>query len=407
MMNTRTIAMVSLVSTASMTTGCYSTWDLTPKGVVALDGFRTGQPIAISTTTNETIIFRDDSSLRFKAANGQETEAKFQSIAVEGSIFTGVEKEKGSRYVIDLSQMRSVQADVFSPGKTALATTGIVVLGVPTVAFAGLLIAIAASGGIGGGRPLRVAGRDEPLRASLHADPHARPRRPALRHAHEATRARVFAHWAKEASAEAASIPAFIALARDLQKASAPENLVRAVLRAAREEATHTELCTALANEHAELPIFASAPATPPPMDANLEALLQRIALEAFWDGCVAEGAAATVARRSLVETRNATTRLALETIARDEHEHAQLSRDIVAFCLSAGGSAVRRALGESLEDKRSAEEAALSALNITQEEGGKVDGDFLVHCGLPGDDLLHLARVENWERSVKLLTNA
>ncbi len=406
MMNTRTIAMVSLVSTASMTTGCYSTWDLTPKGVVALDGFRTGQPITISTTTNETIIFRDDSSLRFQAANGQQTEAQFQSIEVDGSIFTGVEKEHGSRYVIDLAQMRGVQANVFSPGKTALATTGIVFLGVPPVAFA-VLIAIAATGGIGGGRPLRVAGRDEPLRASLHADPHARPRRPALRHAHEATRARVFAHWAKEASAEAASIPAFIALARDLQKASAPENLVRAVLRAAQEEATHTELCTALANEHAELPIFARAPATPPPMDANLEALLQRIALEAFWDGCVAEGAAASVARRSLVETRDATTRLALETIARDEHEHAQLSRDIMAFCLSAGGSAVRRALGESLEDKRSAEEATLSALNTTRDEGGKVDGDFLVHCGVPGDDLLHLARVENWERSVKLLTNA
>ena len=67
-----------------------------------------------------------------------------------------------------------------------------------------------------------------------------------------------------------------------------------------------------------------------------------------------------------------------------------------------------RLALGESLEDKRSAEEAALSALNITWEEGGeKADGYFWVHCGVPGDESLHVERLESWERRVKMLTNA
>ena len=186
--------------------------------------------------------------------------------------------------------------------------------------------------------------------------------------------------------------------------ASAPASLIHAALRAAREEATHTELCTDLANDHADTPIMAVAPPTPIHTDDNNESLLQRLALEAFWDGCVAEGAAAVTARRSAPITKDETTRLALQTIARDEHEHAKLSQQILAFCLSAGGRPVRHALMESFDRKRATEETALAERESWAEESG-IDDDFLGQCGVPSAAMLHEARIETWEKSTGLLT--
>jgi hypothetical protein len=401
-----TLVMVTLVSAASATTGCYSTWDLTPEGVLHLDGYREGLEVKLKAAGNEEITYRHDSQLRFTAVDGSQAQLGFRSIEIEGPTFTGVESEKGAQVIVDLSRTSAVQARTFSPAKTAIAATAITVGSLPLAAMTGFFILIAAGGGgIGGGRPLRVAGRAEAVRASLLVDTHAR-RRPRRHHGHianETTRARVFAHWAKEASAESASIPAFLALARDLQMASAPANLVHAALRAAREEATHTELCTDLANDHAVTPIMAAAPPTPIHTDDDNESLLRRLALEAFWDGCVAEGAAAVTARRSAPMTKDETTRLALQTIARDEHNHAELSQQIVAFCLSTGGRSVRHALMESFDRKRAAEEAGLAERESRAEESG-VDDDFLGHCGVPSAAMLHEARIETWEKSTGLL---
>lgn len=403
------LAMASLVSAAAATTGCYSTWDLTPQAIVKLDGYRVGQEVHLETADHEKITYRHDSSLRFQGNHGAEAQAQFQSIEIDGPILTGVEKEKGTRYIIDLRQINSVQAQTFSPGKTAVAVTAGVALGAPVVAFGGLMVAIMASGGIGGGRPLRAAGEDDPIAARLLLDLHNTRRRSRIlsRHVDANIRARIFAHWAREASAECASVPAFLAIARDLKRASAPENLIRAALQAAREEANHTALCTDIANMHADEAIITQAPDVPRATDESLEALLERMALESFWDGCVAEGAAAVGARRSALSARDAETRLALGTIARDEHEHARLSRDILAFCLSAGGTSIRRALRASFEAKRAEEEALLSAPDEAREGDGNIDDDFLAHCGVPNENSKREARIEAWERSLNVIALA
>ena len=404
-MGTRSaLAMVTLVSVASSTSGCYSTWDLTLQGVLKLDGFRQGQKIPLKTAGGEDITFRDDSSLYFYASDGTETDAKFRSIQVSGATFTGVEQQKGSTIIVDLSRMHTIQAVEYSPKKTALVAT---VLGAPVAAF-GTLVLLYAMVGVAGGRPLRVAGHDAPVAAPIFWDPRMlrKTRRGTARQDDETTRARVFSHWAKEASAECASIPAFLALARDLQKASAPASLVRAVLRAAKEEAAHTDLCTALANAHSDAPIAAFTPPTPMHADGNVDVLLQRLALEAFWDGCIAEGAAANLARRASHTSRDPMTRLALQTIARDESEHAQLSRDILAFCLAAGGRSVRNALGASLERKRPSEEAELSAHSLAPEDAD-VDVDFLADRGVPSAAVTHAAHIETWEKNVASVAHA
>lgn len=91
---------------------------------------------------------------------------------------------------------------------------------------------------------------------------------------------------------------------------------------------------------------------------------------------------------------------LAMQTIARDESGHAELSRDILAFCLSAGGRSVRNALRESFERRRASEETALSEFNDGSNEDAQLDTDFLTHYGVPTDELVHASRVETWEKN-------
>src|SRR6185436_11298871 len=158
------------------------------------------------------------------------------------------------------------------------------------VALVATLIATLASSGSSGdsyygGRPLRTAPGGPRLQAPLVLDRRGRASRCGGRRSRspmgdEATHRRLFAHWANSASGECASIPAFLALARDLRLASAPTALARRALRAAREEANHTELCAALASEHAPWPIATKIPDVPPNEDKDFEALLERLALE-------------------------------------------------------------------------------------------------------------------------------
>jgi hypothetical protein len=217
-----------------------------------------------------------------------------------------------------------------------------------------------------------------------------------------ATRARLFAHWASEASAECASVPAFLALARDLELASAPTGLVDDARRAAREEATHTVLCAELAGDHAPLPITADAPPTPPSTDGDPQSLLVRLATEALWDGCVAEGVAAAVARRAVVLAGDEATRRALLTIARDEQGHAELARQVLAYCLSAGGRPIRDALVQSFETGRADEEARLDLGEDGNESS--IDEDLARRHGLAGNDVVRAARAEVWGSTLSML---
>lgn len=109
------------------------------------------------------------------------------------------------------------------------------------------------------------------------------------------------------------------------------------------------------------------------------------------------------MARRSVAKAKNAATRTALKVIARDEQGHADLARGIIAFGLSAGGNSLRRALGESVEQRRAEEEARLNEWTAASTYD-LMDEDVLREHGLAGEDVERLARIETWEKSVSML---
>lgn len=394
------LALVTLVSAATTTTGCYSTWDLTPQGVVGLNLFRDGDAVTMRSANMEEVDFTSSTKLIFHRVDGATREHSFKSISVDGPNFSGIDSE-GSRVEIDLSQLKNVQARNISGGKTALLTTGIVA---GSILFGATVFYVIVANSVVAGRPLHLGGCDEPVGADLVFDMQRRRlSRPHLaQRIDDATRQRIMMHWARATRMEGASVPAFLALARDLRRASAPDSLVRAALQAAREEAVHTALCTNLVNAHSDVHMHAEIPETPAATDGSFEALLERLAVEAFWDGCVGEGSAATSADRSGLAIRDEATRLAQQTIARDEAGHADLSRDILAFCMLAGGRRVRNALGESLERKRLVEENRLSQ-QIENDFAG-LDEDVLGHYGVPTEQAQIAARAETWEKSLQLV---
>jgi hypothetical protein len=194
-----------------------------------------------------------------------------------------------------------------------------------------------------------------------------------------------------------------LALARDLRLVSAPESLIQAALAAAREEAAHTKLCAKLANRHADSLLSPIVPPIPINADIDRTALLKRLVLEAFWDGCVVEGSAAVEAQRVIAPTRDETTRSALQTIARDEKNHADLAKDILAWGLSAGEPSIRQALAESFEQARDGVELQLETVG-EPANNPEIDNDVARLYGLAGNDITSAARIEAWEKSKKLL---
>jgi hypothetical protein len=187
-----------------------------------------------------------------------------------------------------------------------------------------------------------------------------------------ATRGELASAWLDDARAECGSIPAFLALARDLRAVGAPASLVERALGAARDEVRHTALCSGLASAFAGWNLEPALISPPSPRDADRPAALVRMALESWHDGCLGEGAAAARAKRALAGAADSEAQAALAVIATDEARHAELGWRVLAYCLSEGGRSVRGALGAAIvcpepappegEPARDAEPAAMQA---------------------------------------------
>ena len=190
------------------------------------------------------------------------------------------------------------------------------------------------------GRPLRD-GDDQQVLPSVLAS-RRRPLSRGARRVDEHTRGKLARAWLDDARAECASIPAFLALARDLSVNGAPRALVDRALSAARDERRHTALCSALASGYAGVDLRPAALETPPARDPSRSQALLRLAAESWQDGCLGEGAAAAFARRSLATSTDDDVASALAIIARDEAAHAQLAWDVAAWCIEEGGRPVR-----------------------------------------------------------------
>ena len=175
------------------------------------------------------------------------------------------------------------------------------------------------------------------------------------------------AAYAADAQMECVSISAFVQLALELMNAGAPRALIERALIAAEDELRHTVLCGALAAQ------LRAAPAGWQPAKATLsgalsepleaapasyvlpevcarrfetrQALLERLAVESYEDGCVGEAVAARQLVRSAELAADSSIAGTLRRIARDEFSHAQLAWDVLRFCVAEGGASVQAAL--------------------------------------------------------------
>ncbi|NPD29739.1 ferritin-like domain-containing protein [Corallococcus exiguus] len=175
--------------------------------------------------------------------------------------------------------------------------------------------------------------------------------------------------FAKAAWLEAASVPAFLRLAEELQANGAPDVLVKAARRSAGDEVRHTRAMQALARRHgAEMPEVDLPPFEP----RSLEEMLRENAVE----GCVRETFGAFVAGWQGRTARDPEVRGTMRAIARDELRHAELAWAVDAWAQEHLSAAQREGLRQSRRD-------ALRSLG--EEVDGHHPPEPLIHdAGLP-----------------------
>jgi len=148
-------------------------------------------------------------------------------------------------------------------------------------------------------------------------------------------------YLAMSAELEAASVPAFRRLARELRAHGAPRELVSRAEKAARDEVQHARMTQRLAER------FGGAPKLPRIGKLPVRSL-EAIAEENAREGCVRETFGALVASVQALRATDEGIRAAMQTIAVDETEHAALAWDVAAWLDpqidSAGRDAARRA---------------------------------------------------------------
>ncbi|MFS8067681.1 MAG: hypothetical protein ACMG6S_15055 [Byssovorax sp.] len=170
----------------------------------------------------------------------------------------------------------------------------------------------------------------------------------------EASSTALGAHFARAARLEAASVPAFLDLARELAALGAAAAFVRAAERAAAEEVAHARVMARLARRHGARPLMAR---VAPRGDRDLEAMARENATE----GCVFEAFGAALLTHQAITSADPVLRAAFASIAADEARHADLSRRIHLWAQSQLGSKARRRLALAREE-------ALSALARAEE---------------------------------------
>ncbi len=132
-------------------------------------------------------------------------------------------------------------------------------------------------------------------------------------------------YLAEMAWLEAASVPAFERLTRELEAHGAPRRLLDASRRAAGEEVRHARAMSALATR-------AGAVVGEPSVQARAVRSLEDIAIENAVEGCVRETFGAAVAAVQARRAGDARFRTAMKGIERDEARHAQLSWEVATW---------------------------------------------------------------------------
>lgn len=213
---------------------------------------------------------------------------------------------------------------------------------------------------VGSGRPFLVDGTArvaEPRRAERSRGP-----------ANHGEAIRIADAWVRDGLAEHASVASFSRLALELLSLGAQLDLVRAANRAADDEVRHAETCFAIAARYGrsvEAGPLGLGPSVP--LAADLEALVR----STFVEGCVGETLAAALLTERAQRTDDAMVRAALQQMAEEEAQHAELSWRIVAWACERGGDVVAASLRELLADLSSSG----ASLGDADDELGEVHG--------------------------------
>jgi len=137
-------------------------------------------------------------------------------------------------------------------------------------------------------------------------------------------------------------VPAFCALADQLQVCGAPPGLVLRSRRAAVEELGHAIASVRVA---ASLGGMNGVSLDPPVTEARAAASgadgLRRLALESWQDGCVGERASALIAAREAAAARDPAIARVQARIAVEESGHAELAWEVIEWALAADRAAV------------------------------------------------------------------
>ena len=154
--------------------------------------------------------------------------------------------------------------------------------------------------------------------------------------------------FAQVAQLEAASVPAFARLARELRAHGAPASLPVEATRARADERRHARVVAALARRF-------GARAPRPRVPERDVRTLESVAADNAVEGCVREAYGALVATHQAACATDPVVRRAMAAIAADETRHAALSFAIDSWARGRLGAAARRRVEET---RREAHEA-------------------------------------------------
>jgi hypothetical protein len=171
---------------------------------------------------------------------------------------------------------------------------------------------------------------------------------------------------------EAVSVHAFARLRAELTVHGAPRELLAAVHRAQRDEVRHARLMRALARG------YGIEPEQPAPPPRTLRSAYE-IARENAVEGCVRETYGAVVASIRATRATDPRVRAAMQSIARDEREHAALSWRIGAWLVPRLAPHEQRAVALAMRD-------AVAELTVGGGDG-MTDAECRTACGLPSGE--------------------
>jgi rubrerythrin len=180
----------------------------------------------------------------------------------------------------------------------------------------------------------------------------------------------IAAYFEQAARLEAASVPAFRRLVRELSAHRAPAALVARARRAAEDERRHARAMTRLARRYGS-----STARTRVPRRMGAVRDLEQIAIENMREGCVRETFGAAVAGFQAARAGDETVRAAMQTIAIEEARHAELSWDVQRWIGSRLDAAARSRVADARRE---------AVAELERELRVEVPGQASVTLGMP-----------------------